>query len=41
MARLKAKALKHQQQLREAPNSANNGEFNDYGVHLWVLVHGF
>jgi hypothetical protein len=41
MARLKAKALKHQQSAKEDRNSAGNGEFNEYGVHLWVLVHGF
>jgi len=37
--------MKHQQSIKENGGdnrqSASNGEFNEYGVHLWVLVHGF
>jgi hypothetical protein len=41
MAKLKQKAQKHQTaSIKEESKSAPE-EYNEYGVHLWVLVHGF
>lgn len=42
MANLREKAQKHQKMLRDSDlKQSLPGEYNEYGVHLWVLVHGF
>ena len=41
MASLKQKAQKHQTKSIKDAEKAAPDEYNEYGVHLWVLVHGF
>ena len=41
MAKLKQKALQQQQALKDPKAKKGPEEYNEYGVHLWVLVHGF
>ena len=39
MRKLKEKAIKQQQSLKDEKSSPP--EYAAYGVHLWVLVHGY
>jgi len=41
MAKLKQKALQHSKAMKDPKGKKIPSEYNEYGVHLWVLVHGF